>query len=166
MRSGRKLIHICFSCGSVSSSHFNKFNNFFWFDDCPLGYTFNIDTFSTILSNLKISLFTSQQITNTFIVNLNVGSSHHKFSIFIFTTLDILKNIFNGSWYNPPFFIVQIILKSFHCISFSSSCLSVCKNGCIIAFQSRTNRKPGSSIINLRLFSIIIIDMIKGKLMH
>lgn len=105
-----------------------------------------------------------QQITNNFIINLDVWSPDHKLGLFILTTLNIFEYVSNSSWNYSSLLIMQIMAKPLHCICLASTSLTVRKYSCIITLQCWADRQSSSGIINLFLTGFIVKNMVKSEL--
>ena len=95
-----------------------------------------------------------------------INNCNYFIYFFIAWILYILKYFFNRSRYYPPLWIMAIIFKSLHRISFSSSSLSISHYSSIESLQCWHHSISCGILINLFLSIFLIIYIIKWKCMH
>lgn len=96
---------------------------------------------------------------------MNIGGSHHELGFLVLAALDVLENILDCPGDNASLLIVQVIFETLHGVGFACAGLPICKDGGIIALESRANREPSCGVIYFLLFSFVVIDMIERELM-
>lgn len=165
MRARRRLIHVSLGDGSSFSTHFHQIQYFLRFYHRPLWHALDVYAFSGIFSDIELFFLISEQIADYFVVDLNVGRSHHESSILIFAPLNESEDIFDGSRNDAPIFVGHAVLEPFHRVGLSCSCLSVGEYGRVVAFESWADWQSCSIFVHLFLRGFVVVDVVEGVLM-
>jgi hypothetical protein len=112
------------------------------------------ETFNSIIDSFYLNIFLAishmQKIFNNFTIYFKCRNFYLQFfSKTLILSIDFLLNKNCDSWQNSrkfKRFIVLLIKKhirigSFHCKSFSRSCLSICKNASVFTINSSLNKR-------------------------
>ena len=120
-------IHGCFSSFSSGITLLHiilYFTDLFDYASCQV---FNEYTFISIF--LQIFLFfkvLSQKISNCLVVYFQIRTPNEKFLLHILSVIEVMENMIKCIW-NDTSFIFSSSLNTNHCVSLTTSSLSVCK---------------------------------------
>ena len=84
--------------------------------------------------------------------------------VLIFARLDVAEDIFDSSGYDTSLIVVHVVSEAFHGVGFSCACLSVGENGSVVTFQGAAYRQSCGVLVNLLLWSFIVVYMVEGVL--
>ena len=133
MRSWRNSIHVCRSHGSIFHSNLHHIVDLLYTLDCEIGKITNIHAWVWLFMKVKsIPWIFWEKISNLLIVNLEITRSNKELRL-LWVSLDSLKHIFEGPWHDS--FLNWVVLLSSHSMGLTSSCLTIGKDGSIVAFE-------------------------------
>ena len=163
MRTTRVWIHLRSCCGSRLSSSLHQREYLTRWPNRPLTEAFHKQPSSLILPDLERGSLMFQQIGNYIVVDLEIASSDHEGTFRVTLVLNEPKYLFHCTWYYSSLRISPTVTKSFHCMRFAGSSLSVSQKCGIIAFKCAEYCFLSSVRVHFSLSSIYVINPIKWE---
>jgi hypothetical protein len=127
MRARGDIVHLGAGSCSHSSTALHQSIDLERGAHSPFRKAFNENTSLSIFTDLETgsAITRLEEICDRLIVDLEIRCTYHKRGVLICSVLNVLENLFHGTWNDTSLGIRLEVFETFHCESLTCTCLSI-----------------------------------------